>query len=152
YNNLIEDCPVGFPCGAAISVKTGTAPFTWTATGLPPGMSIRFGATMSNELSPGDAEIWGNASTAGNYNVQLTVTDATGATATNTFPFHISELGGAEGFRDGTIGVAYSGRVRLVGGTPGYTVTQVGGRLPAGLTLHADGTLDGTPLENGDFK
>lgn len=48
----------------------------------------------------------------------------------------------------GKIGVAYSFQFSATGGNPGYTWTKVSGSLPAGLTLHADGTLDGTPTGN----
>ena len=41
YNNL-DDCTIGVRCSRGIGVRRGgTSPFTWTATGLPPGMSVR---------------------------------------------------------------------------------------------------------------
>ena len=43
-NTSLPDCTFGVVCSQTIMVAYGgTAPFTWTASGLPPGMGIRFG-------------------------------------------------------------------------------------------------------------
>ena len=93
-SSSIYDCTLGVPCTRTISVQSGgTAPFTWTATGLPPGMSIRSGSgTTLSWVTPGDAELWGTPTATGTYNVELTVTDALAATATETFPMSVSPL------------------------------------------------------------
>ena len=49
-------------------IAGGTAPFTWTATGLPPGLSLRTDATSSTVFPPGGAEVWGTPTVAGAYN------------------------------------------------------------------------------------
>jgi hypothetical protein len=41
YGSYFDDCTVGVACSRGISVTNGTAPFSWTASGLPAGMSIR---------------------------------------------------------------------------------------------------------------
>src|SRR4029077_17015687 len=44
YQNVLGDCTVGWPCSQGVSVFSGgVAPFAWSATGLPPGLSIRSG-------------------------------------------------------------------------------------------------------------
>ncbi len=52
---------------------------------------------------------------------------------------------------DGALGEAYSTSLSAVNGTPPYAWSEVGDNLPAGITLAADGTLDGTPSEAGTF-
>src|SRR5207247_270299 len=90
----LDDCTIGVPCSRGLGVTNGgTAPFTWTATGLPPGMAVRFGSgTTVPWISAGDVEVWGRPTAAGTYNVQLTVTDANITTATNIFPLKVSTL------------------------------------------------------------
>ena len=50
---------------------------------------------------------------------------------------------------DGDAGVAYSTLVSASGGTAPYAFAITLGSLPNGLTLAADGTLDGTPTVAG---
>ena len=146
---------IGQPWSVVFSVsKGGTAPFGWSVTGLPPGLSIRSGSdNTSSGVSPGDVEVWGTPTETGTFTMQLTVTDANGATATSAlFPIHVSTLAQVNGLPNGEILVSYSARNRISGGLPPYSVSQTGGRWPAGivfdpLTL----TLSGTPLESGSF-
>ena len=51
----------------------------------------------------------------------------------------------------GTYATAYSTVFQADGGTAPYTWALIGGALPNGLTLAADGTLSGAPLEQGSF-
>lgn len=46
---------------------------------------------------------------------------------------------------DGEIGLAYRASLAAQGGRPPYTFALVGGKLPKGLSLSAEGTLAGTP-------
>ncbi len=156
YGYQINDPVVGDPDRLGVYFCCGgTAPFTWTATGLPPGMSIHYGAGVTSQyITPGDAEIWGIPQAVGNYNVQFTVTDATGATTSQTFPLHVSALD-SDYPQNGTINVPYSTTLRVLGGTGPYSTTQLAGtQLPDGLTFNT-GTdlLSGTPLEtSGNFS
>ena len=43
----------------------------------------------------------------------------------------------------------YAARLRAAGGTPPYRFRIVAGRLGAGLSLHADGRITGTPRRTG---
>ena len=58
-----------------LSATGGTAPYTWTATGLPPGVSVSSSGTVS-----------GTPTTAGTYNVTVTATAASGAPARRRSP------------------------------------------------------------------
>ncbi len=150
--------------GYSLQISTccgGTAPFTWTASGLPPGMSIRSGSGVTQDyVAPGWGEIWGVASTPNNYNVTVTVTDSLGASASLTFPLHVSVLDLAPccGLPNGTINTPYSLTTHIVGGSGSYiSVAQISGALPDGLAAKTAAaaavtlTVAGTPLENGSF-
>lgn len=52
---------------------------------------------------------------------------------------------------DATDGEAYSASLQATGGIAPYTWSIAAGALPAGLSLAADGTLSGTPTEQGSF-
>lgn len=53
---------------------------------------------------------------------------------------------------DGVVGSAYSFDFALTGKPTAPQSTIVGGRLPAGVSLSADGKLTGTPTESGVFS
>ena len=151
--DLFVDCTIGEFCDQTVVVdKGGVAPFSWSVSGLPAGMSLRSGeAVTSRDTAPGHAELFGNPGTLGTFNVQLTVTDATGATSTNTFPLTVSALGPDEdNDDDADVGSPYQRNYRVIGGTAPYTVSLVGHSYPAGMTLNTL-TVSGTPVEDGLF-
>jgi Putative Ig domain len=74
---------VGTATSLQLSASGGTSPYTWSATGLPPGLSISSSGLIS-----------GTPSTAGSYSVTATARDATGATGSATFSWTISTTGG----------------------------------------------------------
>ena len=55
----------------------GVYPYTWTITGLPPGLSITPGPSQTSDIS-------GTPTTAGTYPMTITVTDSAGNQATET--------------------------------------------------------------------
>jgi prepilin-type N-terminal cleavage/methylation domain-containing protein len=70
---LLPDGQVGLPYTTTTMTRTGgTAPYTWSATGLPPGLTI--------DASSG--VVSGAPTTQNSYNVTVKVTDNVGATAT----------------------------------------------------------------------
>ena len=50
-----------------------------------------------------------------------------------------------------TLGEFSSHQLEARGGTPPYTWSLLNGTLPAGMNLHSDGILNGTPTEAGNF-
>jgi uncharacterized protein (TIGR03437 family) len=144
----------------------GTAPFTWEVAGLPPGVSYRpYTASELTYMTPGDIEIWGVPTSfgtglppnVGTFDVTYRVTDANGLSATLVQPLTISAIA-ADGSTfppNGTLGTAYSDKLRVLGGTAPYSVSQIVpsfNPLPDGLTLNRSAfTLSGTPLETGSF-
>jgi hypothetical protein len=165
----IDDAVVGLTYGWQIPTCCGgTPPFTWAATGLPAGLSIRSGSGVTSDyIFPNWGEIWGVPSTAGTSSVTVTVTDSLGATSSLTFPLNVSVLNLAPNFSlpNGTINTPYSTTFQIIGGTAPYSSVapikqsnQNNGNLPDGLTLNTaavpagDFTVAGTPIENGSFN
>jgi hypothetical protein len=77
---------VGTAVSLQLSANGGTAPYTWTATGLPSGLSISSGGLIS-----------GTPTTAGTYSVTGTAKDSLNATGSTTFSWTISSSGGGTG-------------------------------------------------------
>jgi hypothetical protein len=62
-----------------LSASGGTAPYTWTATGLPPGIAVSTTGVVS-----------GTPTNTGTYSVTVTAHDSAGKTGSATFTFTIS--------------------------------------------------------------
>lgn len=155
YGQPIDDCSLGVPCARWIGTGNANAPlpYTFTATGLPPGMEVRWAGAVPRWLSPGDGVLIGTPLALGNYNVQVTVTDANGAQATSILPLRVSQLYLNPYPVGGTIDVPYSERLRVIGGDLPYTASLFSGTLPVGVTLDGSSLLmSGTPIENGSFS
>ncbi|MGI8667267.1 MAG: putative Ig domain-containing protein [Jatrophihabitans sp.] len=75
---------VGTATSLQASASGGSAPYTWSATGLPTGLSINSSSGL----------VSGTPSAAGSFTVTLTVRDSTGATASASFTWTISGGGG----------------------------------------------------------
>ncbi|UOX90225.1 M4 family metallopeptidase [Amycolatopsis sp. FBCC-B4732] len=70
-----------------LSASGGTAPYTWSATGLPAGLSI----------NASTGTISGTATTAGTSNVTVTAKDAANKTGTASFTWTVGTTGGCSG-------------------------------------------------------
>ncbi len=73
--NGLPDGEVGIPYSFQVLGQGGVTPYTWSATGLPPGLTI--------DSSTG--EISGTPTTSGGYNVTVTLTDANLTSVQKTF-------------------------------------------------------------------
>ncbi len=152
YGNVQSVC-----CG-------GTAPFTWTVTGLPPGLEayrtkqqqlfqqLRFHARAGVQIFYGVAKDgWNLQRPVHGYSMRRERHPASWFRCTSAC--WICKLPGGNGgnLPNGTINVAYSATFRVLGGSGPYTSTKtVDGELPDGLTVTPSTlTVSGTPLENG---
>ena len=135
---------------SAVTVFDGTGPFgALTQSGLPNGLTA--------SLSGSTITISGTPTVAGTFNdIQLSVTDANGEVASNTFSRTIipaptlGSLGTTVWEQNET---GYSSAITINNGTgPFGTLTQSG--LPTGLTASLSGstiTISGTPTASGTF-
>ena len=146
---LISITPGSLPSGAltvsysaTLAATGGTPPYTWSASGLPGGLSI----------SSSTGAIAGTPTATGTFTVNVVVTDsnmATGKAALsltiNSAPLKITTTG----ISSPVLGQSFSLGFSAAGGTPPYTWSATG--LPGGVTLAANGTLSGTPTTSGVF-
>ncbi|GAB2958053.1 hypothetical protein GCM10027184_01220 [Saccharothrix stipae] len=95
---------VGTPTSLQLKASGGTPPYTWSAIGLPPGLTL---AAATGLIS-------GTPTTAGTYTVTATATDSAGKSAGTTFTWIVNPPGGScaapgeklvnGGFESGTTG------------------------------------------------
>lgn len=132
----------------SLSATGGTAPYTWTAHGLPTGITLN-GTTGA---------LSGTPTTSGSFSFTLTAQDAGGISSTVTYTLVVTNdappaatlvmTPAAGALPPGTVGTALSQTFTVSGGATPYT-WQLNGTLPAGLTF-SDGILKGTPRASGD--
>jgi prepilin-type N-terminal cleavage/methylation domain-containing protein len=119
-----------------VVASSGTTPYTWSATGLPPGLSI-----------DSSGRIGGTPTTAGTYaNVRVTVTDsATGTATTNAFTWTVAAalaVASPTSTLTGDDNDVISLQATASGGVSPYTWTA--SNLPTGLSINSSGRITGT--------
>lgn len=127
----------GSPYVQDLVADGGQPPYSWSATGLPPGLAVAGAALTGTPL------------VVGTHSVTLTVTDADGAAESRTLALVVGPPAlrvVSSTLRDARAGVPYAQLVLTGGGTAPRTVTATG--LPAGLTL-SGGVVSGTTTEVG---
>ncbi|MEU9002083.1 putative Ig domain-containing protein [Streptomyces sp. NPDC048551] len=130
----------GTPVELKNSAEGGTAPYTWTATGLPAGLAV---ASATGTVS-------GTPTTAGTSSVTLTATDAAGRRGSTTFSWTVTLPGTGSGpalsdpgSQSAYIGRPYRLQLQATGGTKPYAFGATG--LPVGLTVDkSTGVVSGT--------
>lgn len=125
---------------------TGIGPFTWSATGLPAGLSLSSAGNLT-----------GTPTSAGSGSATITATNSGGSTnkvlswtvsASATAPV----ISASPGAPAGVVGNAYSWSPGRTGTTPmGWSVTA--GSLPTGLSINSStGAVSGSPTAAGTFN
>lgn len=134
---------VGTAYSASLTATGGTAPYSYSATGLPAALSI---ATASGMIAGMPAQ-----SAIGTTSVTLTVKDSSRPQQTATTRLNLtidpakltvttSSLASA------TVGLAFSGAIAASGGVTPYKFSARG--LPSGLSINASsGAISGTPAQ-----
>ncbi|HWX65383.1 MAG TPA: putative Ig domain-containing protein [Rhodanobacter sp.] len=130
---------IGTPYSATLSSTGGVAPYTYVATGLPPGISLSSSGVFS-----------GTVTGFGPFNIAVTVQDSTTPTALSTIKNYAVTVAQpvlvAAAPPAATVGLAYSQQLVISGGTaPYHTFTVSSGSLPAGLSISSSGLISGTP-------
>jgi len=128
---------VGVSYAAALSATGGSGNYSWSASGLPAGLTIN-GSTIS-----------GTPTAAGTASVVVIVADATTKlTAQRTLNLSVTSAVSitTTSLASAVVGKAYSASLTAAGGSGNYTWAATG--LPAGITLSGS-TLAGTPKYTG---
>jgi uncharacterized repeat protein (TIGR01451 family) len=141
---------INVPYSSQIKLSGGMSPFTYSisAGALPDGLT----------LNASTGAITGLPTKTGVFSFTVKVVDARNTSAgTTTINCTITITSGALAVAcpstSGQAGVAYHSALVASGGLSPYTYSITTGALPAGLTLNADGSIDGTPtgLSNAQF-
>jgi len=153
----LPNTTVGVPFSHAYAATGGTSPYSWQASGLPPGLKMSTSGTLD-----------GTPTTAGSYSITFVVTDAKGARASTILAMTVvapnvqttCQLCPAPApmlaitstsLQNGTVGIAYSQGLVATGGATPYTWSVSGGALPPGMVLGTGGMVKGTPTASGSY-
>jgi hypothetical protein len=127
----------------------GTAPYTFSATGLPPGLTLSSSGLLS-----------GTPTQSGTFKYTVTISDSAGhnhsgpCSHNTTLSCSITVLPGITASCVSIDAVQYTAiktaQLTATGGTGPYTFSATG--LPAGLTMSSSGAISGTPTVNGTFN
>ena len=122
----------------------GTAPYSWSATGLPPGLSI----------SSSTGSITGTPTRAGTYRVTVTATDSSSPAKTGItyYSWSVALALSNPGSQTSAVGTPISPVNHTAsGGTAPYSWSASG--LPAGLSINSStGSISGTPTAAGTYS
>jgi hypothetical protein len=135
---------------AIFTASGGDQPYSFSATGLPPGISLNAGATS--------ATLSGTPTTSNNYDITVMAKDVHGLQATASFRLsvspHIDVPLTVSGNGTATLQVEtpYSVAFSAAGGAGGY-VWSTQGTLPSGVSMDpSSGVLSGAPTTPGVFS
>ncbi|ELQ5997153.1 autotransporter domain-containing protein [Cronobacter dublinensis] len=145
-SGALPPATTGSAWSQTLSATGGSAPYIWTAHGLPAGIS----------LNPATGALSGTPTTAGSFTFSVTVKEAGNVSATASYTLVVGAVTpgvtlavtpAAGALPAATTGSAWSQTFAVSGGTAPYR-WQLSGALPAGLTF-SDGSLKGTPTTAG---
>src|SRR5262245_59180333 len=142
--NAIAPVVLGTQYSFTITGSGGQIQYTWSATGLPPGLSIK--SSNGNQTT---TDITGTPTSAGSFMTTITLRDAISRSAVKTFTFTIyTPLSiTTASLPPGTVDTDYpSTNLAATGGATPYTWKLLSGSsLPDGLTLSGGGSISGKP-------
>jgi large repetitive protein len=132
----------GMPFSEHVSAGGGSGTYTWSAKGLPAGVTVANDGTIS-----------GTPGLPGRYSLTLTVTDSESRTKSVNITLVVKPK---LAFRTlklkaGTTGVAYRSKIVVAGGVAPLTWTATG-KIPKGFKLGKTGLLFGTPTKAGTYR
>ena len=135
---------VSQPYSATVAATGGTTPYSWSATGIPKGLTLN---TTTGVLS-------GTPTKAGTFTVTVKVADSSTpagrATATLTLTVNPQLAMAPSALAAGTVGQTYAASLSGSGGVAPYTWAVTSGSLAAGLSLDPNtGAITGTPTTAG---
>jgi hypothetical protein len=133
---------VGIELKLALVATGGQAPYTWSATGLPAGLTLDAAA----------GTISGTPTATGGTDLKVTVKDSLGLQTTLdvNLPVVAKLTIVKRALPAATVGSAYSARVRVIGGVAPRTWSA---KLPAGLRINSrTGVISGTPRRAGTAR
>ncbi|MBQ7193606.1 MAG: putative Ig domain-containing protein, partial [Synergistaceae bacterium] len=109
-----------------VTISGDTAPYTCEMTSgtLPKGLKLKFSKTKIT--------LYGTPKESGEFTFMIQITDANGATTTQTFALKITRPDITGTLSNGTVNGEYSGRLTVSGGTNPYTWEISSGTLPDG--------------------
>lgn len=138
---------VSYPA-TTFQAQGGTPPYYWSASGLPPGLTLSTSGVLS-----------GAPSFSGSYTpvVQLSDSSTPGLVARRSYSLSVNSatsltIATGSALPEATAATTYTLTLSALGGTPPY-IWSVIGALPDGLSLNsASGVLSGTPTAAGNFS
>lgn len=139
----LPDGAVGISYNSPVHATGGVSPFQWSATGMPPGLSI----------VQQTGQIVGSPTTSGVFQPQISVSDGSGQSASKTLQIRISGLAitGPASLTSAVVNNSYSATFTATGGQGGLSWSVIG-TLPPGLSLSAStGVLSGVPTTVGAY-
>ena len=144
----LPDVLTGQPFTFPLSATGGTPPLYWTLTS--------FDGQLILQLDPFTGVLSGTAHAPNTDTLTIGLHDALGLYSYTNLTVNIKPgpfLFPSGSYAAGNVGVLYSDMTpfrAIVGGTPPYWVTMLGGTVPPGLTFSA-GQLNGTPTTAGTY-
>lgn len=150
-------CLTGLPGGIAghayplihFEAAGGTAPYSWSATGLPRGLTLSGAGGLS-----------GTPFSAGEFKATISVTDSSTPTPLTASRDFTIEIGGnltlaltvvPQGVVNLPLNSPITIPLRALGGSPPYAWSRTSGTLPSGVTLSSTGVLTGSATAPGVF-
>ncbi len=149
----------------AVQVSGGVPPYSWSASGLPQGLTLMHSSDTTT------ASVTGTPTQAGMFSLAITATDSQGRSGSGTFVLTVIGLpltvtsgtgaGALPTLSPGNVGTPYSQFLNVSGGSgSGYRWALYSGALPPGLIGQVTATtacstcgfqITGTPIQAGSY-